>query len=209
MSWSALTGRKVARAVGAAVVLVLAFSVEASIASAASSLVVTPSSAPEGGQVSISGNVPASGTGSCPAGDAVQLTSTAGLFPPDGFGPQATRDASGTFRVAYTIPAAAPPGTYKIGIRCGGGNVGVGAALQVTRPSAPATPAPSTASSTATTTNAVTTAPGRVTTPPLVAAKTKTSSHTGWIVLGVLVVLLGAGTALLLQRRRRRAGSTV
>jgi hypothetical protein len=54
------------------------------------------------------------------------------VFPSAGFGPTVSRDASGAFLVRYTLPASTPPGTYSIGLRCGGGNVGVGAVLRVT-----------------------------------------------------------------------------
>jgi LPXTG-motif cell wall-anchored protein len=100
---------------------------------------VSPSSAAPGTAVTVSGNVPVSGTASCAAGDAAQLTSTAALFPPDGFGPQAPRDANGDFSVQYTIPTSTPAGTYSIGLRCGGGNVGITASLTVTSNGLPAT----------------------------------------------------------------------
>jgi len=75
------------------------------------------------------------------ASSAVILTSNADLFPPDGFGPHATRDASGNFQVHYVIPATTPAGTYSIGMRCGGGNVGITTTLRVTgaRTTLPAT----------------------------------------------------------------------
>jgi hypothetical protein len=113
-------------------VIVFALLMQTSVAEAASGITVSPSSAHQGDTVTVSGNVPVSGTASCASGDAVQLTSTADLFPPDGFGPQATRDASGNFQVQYVIPAATPPGTYNIGVRCGGGNVGITTTLHVT-----------------------------------------------------------------------------
>jgi hypothetical protein len=81
--------------------------------------------------VSFSGVVPTSGTPSCSPGP-VTLTSVAALFPPDGFGPQATRSASGAFQVNFHVGAATPPGTYSIGVRCGGGNVGISTTLRVT-----------------------------------------------------------------------------
>jgi hypothetical protein len=62
----------------------------------------------------------------------VTIVSTASLFPPDGFGPSATRDASGAFSVSYRVPSTTAAGTYDIGLRCGGGNVGVTASLIVT-----------------------------------------------------------------------------
>src|SRR5438132_12571389 len=47
------------------------------------------------------------------------------LFPPDGFGPTAARDSHGAFALTYTVPTSTPAGTYQIGARCGGGNIGV------------------------------------------------------------------------------------
>jgi hypothetical protein len=104
---------------------------QTSVAAAAANITVSPSSASTGSTVTISGNVPVSGTASCDPADQVQLTSSGDLFPPDGFGPQATRDASGNFQTHYVIPATTPAGTYSIGMRCGGGNVGITATLRV------------------------------------------------------------------------------
>src|SRR5262249_33899486 len=120
------------RVVAAFAVIVVALLMQTSVAGAAASITVSPSSASPGSTVTVSGNVPVSGTASCAPDDAAQLTSTADLFPPDGFGPQATRDASGNFQVQYVIPATTPPGSYSIGMRCGGGNVGITATLRVT-----------------------------------------------------------------------------
>jgi len=135
--------------------------------------------------------VPVSGTRSCAAGDPVELTSTAALFPPDGFGLQVARDAAGNFHTTYTIPTATPPGTYSIGLRCGGGNVGVSVPLQVTQPST-TTSAAGTSSVPTATTNA----------PPL-GRQHKSSSSTGWILLGALVVLIAVGVAVFFFRRGR------
>jgi hypothetical protein len=165
-----------------------------------SQIAVSPSSAPQGGTVTISGNVPESGSGSCAPGDPAQLTSTADLFPPDGFGPQAARDASGAFRVGYTIPTATAQGSYNIGVRCGGGNVGVSATLRVTPP-VPTTTAPSTTASPATV-GQTSTGPGATTAPPTAGRTSKAVSPILWIVLGVLALLVGVGAALLVRRRR-------
>jgi hypothetical protein len=93
------------------------------------SISVSPATVPAGGVVHISGSV---STQACSASDAATLTSDSALFPPDGFGPSATRDGQGAFAVDYTVPDSTPAGTYQIGIRCGGGNVGVTASLHVT-----------------------------------------------------------------------------
>jgi len=105
---------------------------------AGSSITVSPASVPAGGTVSFSGVVPTSGTPSCAPGPAT-LTDSSALFPPAGFGPQAARNAIGRFHVTFHVSASTPPGTYSVGIRCGGGNVGVAASLTVTRarPAAP------------------------------------------------------------------------
>jgi len=150
---------------------------------AQSSVTVAPSSATVGGTVAISGRVPVSGTASCPADDAAQLTSTADLFPPDGFGPQVSRDASGAFHVSYTVPATTPVGTYTIGVRCGGGNTGVAATLDITaaRPSTTLAQTTTTAS------------------PP---AHEKTTTKAWWIALLVVVLVLGLVAVVVLRRRR-------
>ncbi len=122
----------VTQAIAAAAVVVVALLAQASVADAQSAISVSPSSAPQGGTITVSGNVPVSGNAPCAAGDAAQLTSSSDLFPPDGFGPQVARDATGNFQTQYVIPATTPAGNYSIGVRCGGGNVGITASLQVT-----------------------------------------------------------------------------
>lgn len=98
---------------------------------AAAGVSVAPSTASPGGAVVISGSIPTMGAGSCPTGDGATIISLAALFPPDGFGPQVPRDASGAFRVTYTVPSSTRAGSYTVGVRCGGANVGVGATLNV------------------------------------------------------------------------------
>jgi hypothetical protein len=100
---------------------------------ATASISVSPATVAVGGRVTISGVVPTTGSPSCAPGDTADLVSTAGLFPPDGFGPQATRSSIGAFSVTYQVPISTSAGGYSIGIRCGGGNVGVSAHLTVTR----------------------------------------------------------------------------
>ena len=100
------------------------------------SISVSPSTVPAGGTVHISGSIPVK---KCPASDSATVTSEAALFPPDGFGPSAARDANGQFALDYAVPTSTPPGTYTVGLRCGGGNVGVGASLTVAPSGAPAT----------------------------------------------------------------------
>lgn len=108
------------------------------------SISVSPSRVPSGGVVHISGSVSTQG---CPVSDSATIVGTDTLFPPDGFGPAVARDSQGAFATTYTVPASTPAGTYQIGLRCGGGNVGVTAALTVTDApiGAPATSAGGTA----------------------------------------------------------------
>jgi hypothetical protein len=112
----------------------------APVAAAGSTISVSPSSVTAGGTVTVSGSIPTTGTGSCAASDGATLTSTEALFPQGGFGPTASRSSTGSFSVTYTVPASTPAGTYSIGMRCGGGNVGVTAALTVTSGSAQPVP---------------------------------------------------------------------
>jgi hypothetical protein len=200
--------RSSARTVVAAALAVGALWLQAPRGGAAAAITVSPATAAAGASVTVSGNVPATGTASCSAGAAAQLTSTAALFPPDGFGPQAPRDAAGDFRVDYTIPTGTAPGSYNIGIRCAGGNVGVSATLQVTRSSATTTP-PTT--SRATTTAAPTTAAPASTVPTTTAPPATTakgdddSDGIPWILAVILgVVAVAAAFALGLRRGRRR-----
>ncbi len=120
------------------------------------SITVSPTSTPRGGAVTIAGVVPTTGASLCPRADTAQLTST--LFP-SGLGPQVTRSATGAFTTSYTVPATATVGSYSIGIRCGGGNVGVSATLQVTAGTATTTTVPSTTTTTTTTVTTTTVSP--------------------------------------------------
>jgi hypothetical protein len=171
------------------------------------SITVSPTSAPAGHAVTIAGVVPTTGAAFCPAADAAQLTST--LFP-SGLGPQVTRNATGGFSTSYTIPAATSPGTFSIGIRCGGANVGVTATLKVTTATATTTTVPATTTTAAPTTTVapVTVAPATsvpaptTTLLPPATTKTKSNSRTlRWVGLGVLVVVVIVGGAVVVTRR--------
>jgi hypothetical protein len=96
-------------------------------------IAVRPHTVHRGGTVTISGRIPTAGPLSCPAGDPATITSTAALFPPDGFGPSAARGHTGRFHVRYTVPRSTKAGTYRVWLRCGGGNPGVSATLHVVR----------------------------------------------------------------------------
>src|SRR5947208_58826 len=56
------------------------------------SISVTPSTTTTGGTVHISGSVDVQG---CPQSDDATITGPSALFPPDGFGPDVSRDANG------------------------------------------------------------------------------------------------------------------
>jgi hypothetical protein len=98
---------------------------------AVSSITVSPSTAPAGNAVVISGTIPTTGSPSCPARQRAIPTSATTLFPPDGSGPPADRTAGGTFWVRYTVPNWTPASDYPIGVRCGGRDAGVHANLRV------------------------------------------------------------------------------
>jgi hypothetical protein len=132
--------------------------------------------------VIISGSV---STSQCAASAQVTLTSTGALFPPDGFGPMVARNASGAFSTAYTVPASTPPGSYHIGLRCAGGNVGVSAALQVTAQ--------------------VIRVPSGAPQAGLGGASRSEGSRAGWVAAGAVLLLLSGLATLTLWRRRRFA----
>jgi hypothetical protein len=96
---------------------------------ATGSVSVAPKVVPADGTVTISGFV---NPVDCPSSDGVTLTSIVALFPRAGFGPTVPRQPSGAFSTTYIVPSTTPPGTYTIGMRCGGGNVGVETTLRVT-----------------------------------------------------------------------------
>jgi hypothetical protein len=185
----------------------------AQAASAQPNISVSVPSVAAGGVLTISGNVPITGQSSCSAADAARLTATAALFPPDGFGPSVARDGAGDFHVDYVVPSATPPGAYTIGIRCGGGNVGISVALTVAIPVSTTTTTTTTAATTST--SAATTAPATTVAPSTVApatalppaAATESHSHKGWILVGVLVavaVIVALVAGIGLGRRSRR-----
>jgi hypothetical protein len=117
----------------AAATLIGAVWMAAPIDAANATLSVAPATAPAGGTVTFSGSLSTTGTPSCAAGDPVTLTSSAALFPGDGFGPNAQRSGTtGSFSVTYHIPTTTPTGTYVVGMRCGGGDVGITTRLTVT-----------------------------------------------------------------------------
>jgi hypothetical protein len=199
-----VNSRTAIRAVGSGLVVVVVLLTQVSTAAAAASITVEPSSASPGDFITISGNVPTDG---CPSSDAAQLTSTAELFPPDGFGPPATRAPTGDFSTQYAIPASTPPGDYSIGVRCGGGNVGISAVLHVveattTTASTTTTTKPTTTS--ASTTTSTTTMASASSAPPSssAAASKKSTSALPWVLLA-LAAVVAALTAIFYRRSRR------
>jgi hypothetical protein len=102
----------------------------------------------------------------------------------------------GTFTTTTRIPRSTPAGTYTISGRCGGGNIGVVATLEVrAAPTATTTPAP---------------APS-ATAPPATQPTASTADHRAdsWIIPGLVGLAVGALAALgvwLLYRHRHPTG---
>jgi hypothetical protein len=116
-------------AVGAAAALLLLTLASApAFAGSNGSISVSPSTIEPGGTIHVSGEVDPS---ACDASESATLTGDGALFPPDGFGPSTQRNAQGSFALDYTVPTTTPAGDYRIGLRCGGGNVGAFAPLTV------------------------------------------------------------------------------
>lgn len=128
--------------IGAAAIVCTAILGTAPAYGASASITVSPSTVSAGSTVHISGSIPVS---KCPASDGATVTGDAALFPPDGFGPTATRNGSGDFALDYVVPTSTPAGTYSVDLRCGGGNVGVSASLTVAPGGGPETGAGGTA----------------------------------------------------------------
>ena len=184
-------------------------------AAEAVTLTVTPAVAANGDGVTISGSVPSTGDRSCPGQDGVTVTSDAALFQPDGFGPQAARDTDGAFQIRFTVPASTPAGTYQLGLRCGGGNLGVSTTLRVraavpgssttstSSPARPTTASPSsTSSSLPETSTTATTTPTTSTAPAVPAAGTADSNAAWWFVAGAATAAVLAGLLAVVARRR-------
>jgi hypothetical protein len=129
-----------AKAFTTAFAIVLGALLWAPTASAAS-IVVSPTSVPVGGTVTLSGDVLGpGGTPGCTVPGTVTLLSDAlaghGQFQAPGI--QGPVGANAKFSIQTTILAGVAPGTYTITGRCGGGNLGVSATLTVV-PSMPRT----------------------------------------------------------------------
>ena len=167
-------------------------------AAPATTLQVNPSSVIAGDTVVVSGSV-----GPAPAGSAcatsVMLLSRA-FAPTEEFaGVPAVAAAvrpDGTFAATSRIPQSTPAGTYSISGRCGGGNIGVSATLEVrAAPAATTAPAP---------------APS-ATAPPATQPTVSTADNQAdsWIIPGLVALAVVAVAALgvsLLYRRRHPTG---
>jgi hypothetical protein len=100
----------------------------------AASIIVSPSSVAPGGDVRLSGDVLVDGTPGCEVPGTVTLISDAfaGLDEFAGVGAvNLPVDATGHFDSTVTLLASVAPGTYSIGGRCGGGNLGVNTTIVV------------------------------------------------------------------------------
>jgi hypothetical protein len=100
----------------------------------AASINVSPSTVAPGGNVRLSGDILANGTPGCDVTGTVTLISDAfaGLGEFAGVGAvDLPLDSTGHFDSTVTLSAAVAPGTYSIGGRCGGGNLGVTATIVV------------------------------------------------------------------------------
>jgi hypothetical protein len=167
-------------------------------AAPATTLQVSPSSITAGDTVVVSGSV-----GPAPAGSAcaisLMLLSRAFAHTDESAGVPAVIAAvepGGTFTTTTRIPGSTPAGTYTISGRCGGGNIGVVATLEVrAAPTATTTPAP---------------APS-ATAPAATQPTASTADHRAdsWIIPGLVGLAVGALAALgvwLLYRHRHPTG---
>jgi hypothetical protein len=96
-------------------------------AASAASVSVSPASATAGATVTVSGDVNVNGKPGCQVPGTVFLTSAALVQ-----GTSLPVDATGHFSGSVTLLSSVAAGSYTIGGRCGGGNLGVTATLTVT-----------------------------------------------------------------------------
>jgi hypothetical protein len=187
--------RFIAALLFAATVGMLAPAAPASAAPAAT-LRVSPSSVTAGDTVVVSGSVGPSPAGSACASSLMLLSNA--FVPTDEFAGVPALTAAvkpdGTFTTTTRIPRSTPAGTYTVSGRCGGGNIGVVATLEVrAAPTATTTPAP---------------APS-ATAPPATQPTASTAGQGGWIIPGLVGLAVGALAALgvwLLYRHRHSTG---
>ena len=164
-----------------------ALTVRAATTTPAAALRVSPRSVTAGDTVTVSGSVGPGQAGSACA-SSIELLSRAFDDTHEFAGVPAVTAAvraDGTFTTTTRIPRSRPAGTYDISGRCGGGNIGVSATLQVR------------AASTATTSTPATAPPATApppTAPP--ATQPATSTADRWIIPGLVGLAVGALAAL-------------
>ena len=115
------------RTLAVALVVLAAVAVVASATASRPRLAVRPAAVPPGGVVRLTGNA-----GACPVGSTVTLISSA--FPGHAYGEGALTGpvrAGHAFSIAGHIRSRLRAGSYRVGARCGGGNLGVRATLRV------------------------------------------------------------------------------
>jgi hypothetical protein len=195
----------------AATVAMLAASATPAWAAPVPSLRVSPGSVTAGGAVTVSGSVGAEPAGSaCATG--VLLLSRAFVHTHEFAGVPAVAAAvkpDGTFTATTTIPRSTPARTYDISGRCGGGNLGVSATLEVrAAPTPTTTPAPAPPGTAPPVTQPQHPGPaaGPATRP---AASTADHLAGRWIIPGLVALASGTLAALgvwLLHRRQHPSG---
>jgi hypothetical protein len=153
---------------------------------------VSPRSVTAGDTVTVSGSLGRGQAGSACA-TSIELLSRAFDDTHEFAGVPAVTAAvrpDGTFATTTRIPSSTPAGTYDISGRCGGGNIGVVATLEV-RAAPPATTTPAPAPS--------------ATAPPATQPTVSTADQGGWIIPGLVGLAVAAVAALgvwLLYRHR-------
>jgi hypothetical protein len=101
----------------------------------AASITVSPTTAAAGSSVTISGDVLANGQPGCQVPGTATLISDAFAGPEEFAGVPAVEapvDAAGSFSTTVRLSNSATPGSHQVTARCGGGNLGVAAAITVT-----------------------------------------------------------------------------
>lgn len=118
------------RTFAVALVLLAAVAVVASATASRPRIVVRPEAVSPGATIHVTGNA-----GTCSVGATVTLISRA--FPGHAYGEgtlTGTVRAGHAFSIFGRVRSRLRPGSYHVGARCGGGNLGVGATVRVGRP---------------------------------------------------------------------------
>jgi hypothetical protein len=207
--------RTIAALLFAATIGTLALSAGPAWAAPVPTLQVSPGSVAAGDTVTVSGSVgPEPAASACATG--VLLLSRA-FVPTDEFAgvPAVTAAVrpGGTFTATTRIPRSRAAGTYPISGRCGGGNIGASATLEVrAAPTSTTTPAPAPPATAPPGTQPAAPATGPQAAAPTAAGPaTPTADHLAgrWIIPGLVALASGTLAALgvwLLYRRHRPAG---